>query len=257
MTLLSKRKIYSAINNGEFYVMYQPIFNSISQMYDGVEALLRWRNKAGAEINAAEFITLAECSGCIIPLTLHLFHLVRSDIKSWPENKHIKISLNISSLHFQSQFFINDILSLTQATPANISFIIELTERYPMHNNKQTLQLFNRLKIIGFSLALDDFGSGYSNYDLLAKFHFDYVKISGDLLENIHLNERALSIVRSSLSLISELGAISVIENIETQLQYDLFKINPCLYQGFFFSRPLLNHEFLSFMQMDNLELRR
>ncbi|MCX9004406.1 EAL domain-containing protein [Citrobacter portucalensis] len=257
MTLMSKIKIYSAISNDEFYVMYQPIFNNITQLYDGAEALLRWRNKAGVEINPAEFIKLAECSGCIIPLTLHLFHLVRSDIKSWPEGKDIKISLNISSIHFQSQYFINDILSLTHEAPANVSFIIELTERFPVHNDKQILQIFNRLKMMGISLALDDFGSGYSNFDLLAKFHFDYVKLAGDLLENIHSNERALSIVMSSLSLISELGAISVIEHIETQMQYDLLIKNSCLFQGFLFSKPLSNHEFLCFMQMNNLEFSR
>lgn len=257
MNLLSKRKIFSAISNGEFYVKYQPIYNGFSQMYDCVEALLRWRNKAGIEVSPIEFIKLAETSGCIIPLTLHLFHLVRSDIKLWPENRNIKLSLNISSLHFQNQFFLNDILSLIQAAPANISFIIELTERYPIHNNNKTLELLHQLKYIGVSFALDDFGTGYSNYDLLAKLHFDYVKISGILLENINLNERAISIVRSLLTLIPELGAIPIIENIETQLQYNLFKRNSCLYQGFFISKPLLNHEFLTFMQVDNLELRR
>jgi EAL domain-containing protein (putative c-di-GMP-specific phosphodiesterase class I) len=254
MSFLSKRKIYSAINNGEFYVMYQPIYNNVTQLFDCVEVFLRWRNNAGVEINPLEFISQAESSGCIIPLTLHLFHLVRDDIKSWSVMKDISISLNVSGLHFQSQFFINDIFSLVQGMPKNINFILELTERYPLPNHKQMVQLFNRLKVMGLALSLDDFGSGYSNIDTLSKYHFDYVKLSGDLLNEIDSNERSLSIVTGCLSLIASINAIAVIENIETDAQYSLLKRNPCLFQGFFLSKPLLKHEFLRFMEMDDLE---
>ena len=254
MLSLSKRKIYSAINNNEFYVVYQPIYNNVTQLYDSAEVLLRWRTKLGVEISPADFITLAEHSGCIIPLTLHLFHLVRSDITKLVENKCMKISLNISGLHLKSPHFFNDILSLLKGMPADVRVIIEITESCQIDIDTKMLQLFNRLKEIGIYLSLDDFGSGYSNFELLSNIHFDYVKISGCLLKNIHSSKRALLIVTSSLALISELGSVPIIENVETQFQYDLFKRNSFLFQGFFFSKPLLMNEFLHFVQSDKLE---
>lgn len=251
MSYMTKRKFLGAINNGEFYIMYQPIFNGYTQSFDSAEVLLRWKNKAGVDISPSDFIPLAENSGCIIPLTLHLFHLIRSDIIKWNNKNEINIGLNISSIHTQSQCFINDIIFLTKNIPSKIKFTIEFTERNDFYNDKKFIALFNRLKVMGLALSLDDFGSGYSNFDMLAKYHFDYVKISGHLLDSVHINDRTLAIINHSLSLIAELGAIPVVEHIEHKSQYDLLKRNSCLYQGFLFSKPLLAHEFLSFMNID------
>jgi len=108
-------------------------------------------------------------------------------------------------------------------TPAGVNYVIEITEHQPLKPNEKTVKLIKRLKTYEVGIALDDFGTGYSNLNSLLTNNFDYVKIPRVFTKGVENNENKLLVVKSFLSLISNLGSMPVLENIDNLSQYNLF----------------------------------
>lgn len=152
-----------AIENGEIVPFYQPVVNGRSGAIYGVEVLARWKHPRLGLISPVTFIPLAERTGLIIPLTQSLMAQVVVQMNKitskLPDGFHIGI--NFSASHISSPQFMDDCLKYRDGFQnKNLTLVLEVTEREPLHVDEQLIANLNTLHARGFTIALDDFGTG-------------------------------------------------------------------------------------------------
>ncbi len=237
--------IRNAIENDEFYLVYQPQYDLRTRELVGVEALIRWQHPEWGLICPTEFLPIAEQSDLIGDVDGWVFKKVASQIVEWKRQNldisDIKVSLNFSGRKFIESHFIEKLEKVLLATGCSASMIeIEITEQDIMTRVEDRSEVMQRLRMAGFSLAIDDFGTGYSSFSYLKNLPVDTLKIDKMFIKDIKQNNKDLVIVKTMLSLASMLGLNVVAEGIETEEQQRLLTTNGCRYgQGYFLARPM------------------
>lgn len=241
--LLSVNEIENAIFDNRVIPYYQPKVNNQTGKVESLEILARISlpDKINT-ITASHFIGIAEDNGLIEPLTLSI---LRSVMKEFPTIKEefgelCKLSLNISPLTLNNKNLPSDLVKLIGKYGYNPSdFIIEVTESYPIDNSSQ-LETLNRLRIRGFDVALDDYGTGYTNIQQLKKLPYTEIKIDRSLIYNIANDKLSQVVAQSLFSIFDELNVQIVAEGVE--LPDDLNYLNnlkiPITLQGYIVSKP-------------------
>jgi len=237
------------IEQGEFHLYYQPQIAAIDESISGAEALIRWHHPELGTVNPAEFITLAEHTGFIIPLgewiikEACLFQRTLSDL-GYPS---LKISVNISARQFQHSEFIQSVdrlLRETNANPAALTF--EITETIFAGDKQTIIAVLNQLRERGIRTSLDDFGTGYSSLSYLKTLPLDAIKIDRSFVQNVDTDFANRSIAKTILALGHGLGLDIVAEGVETENEVEFLKRNACpQMQGYFYAKPLPKEEFL------------
>ncbi len=237
--------IRHAIENDEFYLVYQPQYDLRTGELVGVEALIRWEHPEWGLICPNEFLPIAEQSDLIGDVDGWVFKRVASQIVEWEKKgldvSDIKVSLNFSGRKFIESNFIEKLKEILASVGCSASMIeIEITEQDVMTRVEDRSDVMQRLREIGFSLAIDDFGTGYSSFSYLKSLPVDTLKIDKAFVSDIKQNNKDLVIVKTMLSLASMLGLNVVAEGIETEEQKRLLTTNGCRYgQGYFLARPM------------------
>ncbi|NJO32449.1 MAG: EAL domain-containing protein [Rhodospirillales bacterium] len=234
-----ERDLRSALVNGEFELYYQPLLDLKSNRISGCEALLRWHHPERGIVSPAEFISLAEETGLIVPIGEWVLRKACAEAATWPEC--IKIAVNLSPAQFASQQLVPVIVSaLATSGIAPQRLELEVTESVMMHDTEATFALLAQLHELGIRIALDDFGTGYSSLSFLRKFPFDKIKIDrGFISELADEKEDSRAIVRSVVQLAVSLGKTTTAEGVETKELLELARAEGCTeVQGFHFSRP-------------------
>lgn len=237
----------SAIANREFKVYYQPKYDVNTENIVGAEALVRWQKTDGTLISPGAFIPLFESDGLVVHLDEYVFENVCQFQKERMENKLeiVPISVNLSraSIHFSDvvERYV-DIVNQKQIPFECVP--IELTESATLYSEK-ILEITDQLVNAGFTLHMDDFGSGYSSLTSLNELNFSAVKLDKSLIDYID-QVRGKKIVQQAIDLGHGLDMKVVAEGVESKEQRDCLKEMHCdMIQGFYYSKPLKQEDFI------------
>lgn len=244
--------IRNAIDTDEFILYYQPKLEIQTKTLAGVEALARWQHPELGIITAAQFIKTVEDNDLIHDFTKKLFRLALDQHMSWKEAGYeINISVNISAeilndLEFPE--FLTREVEIAGMQAKNIT--LEITETGLIKNHTSALDILNRLRLRGFKLSIDDFGTGDSSFKKLKQMPFDQLKIDREFIHGATNDKDARAIVDASVILSKELNLEVVAEGIENIEDWN-FSLNAgCkIIQGYFMSRPIPPEEIIPWIK--------
>jgi diguanylate cyclase (GGDEF)-like protein len=249
-----ERSLRKALERDEFMLCYQPQVNSGDRQIVGVEALIRWRTADGTMVSPAEFIPIAEETGLIVPIGEWVVRTACRQAKQWELTgmPPLKIAFNVSPKQLLQENFvpiISDILTET-GMPAG-QLILEITENVALTDDTQeTLQ---ELKKMGFSIAMDDFGTGFSSLAYLQTFQIDYLKIAQTFIRKMTEKEEHVMVVKAIMAMAKSLNLAVVVEGVETEEEFTILKtIDHCVIQGYYFYRPLFPDDFEKVLNLHN-----
>ncbi len=235
--------IDTAVREGWIRVYYQPIIDAASDCVCALEALARWHDPDLGILPPGEFIETLEEFRLIHKLDACIIELVCKDISLRKELKQkvLPVSLNLSRLDFELTDVAQLIISMEDKYGVDREYLeIEITESALTRNTDALNEAMNSLRISKHNLWLDDFGAGYSSFNVLKDYSFDVLKIDMKFLENFGKNDRFKPIIRSIIGLCNELNMISLAEGVETEQEYEFLKENGCArMQGYLFSKPV------------------
>lgn len=249
-------QMLQALEKEQFFVMYQPKISLIDEKVVGAEALVRWKSPELGLLLPSKFIPLFEQNGFIVRLDFFVYECVFKFLSKQIKNgkKIIPISINMSRNHNKPEKFMHDFLELFRKYDVPADYIqLEVIERSFMDNNTLR-EITTLLHKEGFSVAMDDFGSGESSLNMLTKIPVDVLKFDKDFLESSTnedgaLDDKAAGFIKILVDLSKNLEKKTVFEGVETQQQRDFLKSIECdQAQGFFYSRPLSEEDFLKFI---------
>lgn len=242
-----------ALDNHEFEVYYQPVFDTFSEKIVSAEALIRWNHPQKGFISPGVFIPAFEKGGHISKLDLYValdvLHFISERLKAG--KPVVPVSINLSWMDFYDENIMNTILDVLRGNAELCNYIrFEITETsYAImaDNNKNLLDTFQNL---GAKILLDDFGSGYSSFSTIQNYDFDIIKLDMGFVQKIEKNEKTESIIHSIIDMAHHMNAAVIAEGAETAEQVTFLVHNDCDYiQGFYFSRPLPVQEFVTLLE--------
>jgi diguanylate cyclase (GGDEF)-like protein len=237
-----------AVERNEFTLFFQPQMDLETGVFSGAEALLRWIHPQHGAVSPAVFIPIAEENGQIIPIGDWVLQQACRQAASW--SQPIKVAVNISAVQLRQRNLaerIADILKETGLDPARLE--VEVTESSFMADLDLSLAVLRRIQGLGVSIALDDFGAGYSALASLRVYPFDRIKLDRGFTSDLATSEEARAIVHSVLMLGQSLGTPVLAEGVETDEQLVFLQAAGCrTIQGFLFSRPVPAGDLLKLM---------
>ena len=236
-------ELRQAIEKDEFVVFYQPKVSLKTGRITSMEALVRWRNPNRGLVMPTEFIPLAEEAGFIIPISQKVIEKTCLQLRDW-KNRNIydgKVAVNLSAVQFYHENLWETVKSALHIAKIDASALeFEITEGMVMQDLTHSIQQMKTLKDMGISLALDDFGVGYSSLGNLKDFPIDTLKIDRSFVWDLEDSERDQKLVASIVTLAHNLGIKVVAEGVETPLQVEALKSMDCEeIQGYIFSKPV------------------
>jgi len=240
--MLENKKIEEALrvalDNNEINVHYQPIVRSTGGELQLVEALVRWTSKEFGPMSPAVFIPIAEASGLISKLGAYVFRQACEDMVTMPG---LKVSINVSPVQLRDPMLVKRFLGIAEHTGASPKRIeIELTEGIVVSHPEIAREKLMQLKQAGFSISLDDFGTGFSSIGYLRQLPFDKLKIDRSFVMDLETDPESAALMLSIASLGRALNLSVVAEGVETDEQAKLVHLAGCdLMQGYLFSKPL------------------
>jgi diguanylate cyclase (GGDEF)-like protein len=228
-----------AIENDEFELLYQPLFDLEENRICSFEALLRWNHPKLGTIQPADFIPVAEDTGLIVPIGAWVIRKACAEAARWPE--HVRVAVNVSPVQFhRGSLHETIILALADTGLAPTRFEVEITESIFLEGSETTLRLLHSLRALGVRIALDDFGIGYSSLSYLQSFPFDKLKIDRSFIQNLLTREGASAIVRAITELAHALNIETTAEGVEETAQLMELRAHGCSsVQGFLFAEPM------------------
>jgi len=222
----------------EFDLDYQPIFDFGSQTMIGVEALLRWRRRAGGPKSPGEFIPAAESSGLIEDLGLFALRRACRDLAHYPG---LKLSVNVSTVQFRNPMLasqIDQVLAATQFPADRLQ--LEITESFLLTRPERATAALDELRARGIQIALDDFGTGFSSIGYLRQFKFDRVKLDRSLVDRLDQDPVKAALVESTMVVAYAMGLSVTAEGVERREEAAALTRLGCReFQGYLFAKPL------------------
>lgn len=241
--MVQRREMEQSLRDGikkeQFRLVYQPRYGHDSSRIIAVEALIRWDHPELGLIMPDQFISLAEETGLIIPLSDWVLKTACRDAQ---QSLHgLSVSVNISAVEFQSWQVVDrirDALQQSQLDPARLE--IEITENATLWNPENSLEIMLALKKLGVKLLMDDFGTGYSSLSYLRNFPFDGIKLDKSFIDGMPESDSANTIVENIIGLGKAFSLSITAEGVETEGQLQKLMMMKCdETQGYLISRPL------------------
>ncbi len=237
-----------AVERGEFRIAYQPIVALDTRRLLGFEALLRWQHPRRGLLGPAEFLSIADETGLIVPVGRWLLREACRQLAEWvaarPDAVGLSVSCNLSSrqlLHPQLVDYVREALDEARLSASRLR--LEITESVIMEHAEAAVARLTELRDLGVQLDMDDFGTGYSSLSHLQRFPLQAVKIDRSFIERMR-GGRNSEIVKAIFTLGRNLGLEVVAEGVETSEQHEALLAMGCpSAQGFLFSHPVLAEE--------------
>lgn len=244
---LLEHELRRAIDSNELQVHYQPKVYASDWSLSGVEALVRWRHTDRGLIMPADFIPMAEETGLIVDLGLFVIDKAVAQCAEWARSgRLIEMSINVSAAQFRHPDFSRHVLSVVSrhgCPPTLVTF--EITETMAQADIAVMERHIAPLQQAGIRFAIDDFGSGYSNFARLSKMRFDILKVDRSLVAKLETDGAALEVSRAIVQLGKALGCRIVAEGAETPGQVAAASTLGCdEIQGFYVSHPMAIEDF-------------
>jgi EAL domain-containing protein (putative c-di-GMP-specific phosphodiesterase class I) len=231
------------LRQSEFQLFYQPQVDREGRLV-GAEALLRWLPANQAPVSPAQFISLAEETGLIIPLGLWVMQTACAQLGRWRQTGHyrdLQVAINVSARQFRQPDFVDqvrDCLDRSGADPSRLK--LELTESVVLENLEEVISRMQAIRALGVTFALDDFGTGFSSLAYLKRLPLDQVKIDQSFVRDVTSDLSDAAIVRAIIAMSRSLGIQVIAEGVETEAQLEFLKDNGCShYQGYLFGKPM------------------
>ncbi len=237
------RDMSTALSEEQFVPYYQPQYNHSTGMLVGAEALVRWIHPEKGMISPARFIPIFEKNGFITKLDFYVFEKVAAFIKRSFDHGYtvVPISVNFSKCDIFSTGFVETLEQIRQKYGVPAKYLhIEITESVLIGNNRAINAILHRLHACGYTVEMDDFGSGYSSLNVLKDLDFDIIKLDMLFLEDSGEKKRGGTILSSVVNMAKWLNLPVIAEGVETVEQADFLKSIGCNYiQGYLYSKPL------------------
>ncbi len=239
----------SAIDDAQFKVYYQPKYDIQCDppRLASAEALIRWIHPDLGFIRPDDFVPLFEGNGMIGTVDHYVWDETARQIREWRDKYDftLPVSVNLSRSDVFDPDLKDRMKNLIKRNGLTYDDVkIELTESAYTENVGQVLELINGLRGMGFTIEMDDFGSGYSSLNMLSDMPFDVLKMDMKFVRNIENNETDRRLVRLILDIARYLDVTVVAEGVETEKQLGFMRENGCdLVQGYYFSKPVPPNE--------------
>ncbi len=250
-------ELRSAPAKGELRLHYQPIYDLQKSVISHLEGLVRWQHPTLGLVPPADFIPIAEASGIIQSIGVWVLSQVFTDLRRLDASgfDDISVNINLSPEQLKISSIVKTICDISDEHPDMTGRVaLEVTEDVVVDERYQMNAKLEALRDAGFSIFLDDFGTGNASIGRLRNFRFNGIKIDRSLITNLDQNDADLAIVKSILLLADSLGVTVVAEGVETQTCLDILAAEQCRYaQGYFISKPHPLEETLQTMR-DRLE---
>ena len=245
--------LYTALEQGEFYMVFQPQVDCETGMTEGFEALLRWNNAELGQVAPFRFVPLLEETGLIYSVGKWIIKEVVRFISTGAAGS-AKVAINLSALqcvNFNLNKYIRRVIDKTGINPRQLEF--EITESLLINDFQQTEMFLNELHSIGCTIALDDFGTGYTSMSYLTRLPIDTIKIDRVFVKNIDTNNNLKSIVNAIVTMSKSLNMTNVFEGVETEAELATIKeLTGRIIQGYLFSKPLDAEKVAHWLADDN-----
>ena len=234
-----------ARRNGELELYYQPIINAVSREIAGFEALMRWNHPTLGQIAPADFIPLAEETGLIVEMGNWALNEACQEAMRW--SKPVKVMVNLSPLQFERGDLysaVADALASSRLPAQRLE--LEITERLLLRDDFGTNETLHKLRRLGVSIALDDFGTAYASLSYLRSFPFNKIKIDRTFIRDLERpnQHECRAIVNAVTGLARQLQMSTVAEGVETLDHANSAIVAGCdEVQGYFFSKPVPANE--------------
>ena len=234
-----------AVGGQEFLLHYQPIVLLETGQIAGFEALVRWQHPVEGLLCPDRFLSTVERTGLVVPLGKWILHQACQQAQSWESRSvacaNLALMVNLSPRQFTSPDLVSDVegaLRETGMDPRRLH--LEVTESAAMADPERSKHLLTRLKDLGISISIDDFGTGHSSLSRLRRFPVDVVKIDRSFITHMDSDEEACKIVHLIIDFAHAVNLKVVAEGISVAAHRDHLKSLGCEYgQGYFFSKPV------------------
>ena len=243
----------AAIAGGEFQVYYQPVVEAVSGNLISAEALVRWIHPKRGMVSPAAFIPALENGGHISKLDW----FVAGRVADFSQERYasgepvIPVSVNLSWTDFYDENVIRgliDLLGSGKVKKGDIRLEITETSYTALENDREGI--LEQFRSLGSLILLDDFGSGFSSFGMLKRYSFDILKLDMSFTRQIEISDKVRTIIRGIIEMVHNLGMKVIAEGAETQSQVRFLQENHCDYiQGYYFSKPLPEREFVSYIE--------
>ncbi|MFN8108695.1 MAG: EAL domain-containing protein [Thermoleophilia bacterium] len=236
-----RTELEEAITERRLPVDFQPIVELSTGRTVGMEALVRWNHPSRGRLGPAEFITLAEDTGLIVPLGRHVLETACTAARQWADaGDPLPVQVNMSALELEDDDLLETVTGVLHRTgipPANL--VLEITETVLVRDAQRGADTLENLRRLGVRLALDDFGTGYSSLSYLRTLPLDTLKIAKEFVGGLATRREDVAFVRLIVELAGTIGLTVVAEGIETTEQLRVLEELGCdLGQGYLFSPP-------------------
>ena len=243
-----------AMREDEFELFYQPIMGLRGEPLRKAEALIRWNDPVKGRISPGDFIPLAESYGKIVALTSWVLNQAAVQARAWRQSLDptFQISINMPPAYLEwcAEHPADALQALSALQVPAGSIVLEITEGAFLNVTPEVLQVLSLLKGMGFGVALDDFGVGYSSFGQLDRLPLDTLKIDKSLVDHIEAVPTQRAVCAAIIKVGQELGFKVVAEGVETAGQQALLAQAGCDFvQGYLISRPLSASDFESFVR--------
>lgn len=244
---VTERQRY-AIEHEEFIVYYQPKYDPSTDKLRGAEALIRWQNDEMGFVPPGKFIPIFEKSGFITEIDHYMLEHVARDQKAWLDKGYecVPVSVNVSRAHFIESDLAEQIRDIVDRAGTPHKYIeIELTESAFFDDKNALISTITRLKEYGFSVSMDDFGSGYSSLNSLKDMPLDVLKLDAEFFRGDSHGEREEIVVSEAIKLAKSLNMKTVAEGVEIKEQVDFLAEQGCdMIQGYYYAKPMPKDEY-------------
>ena len=242
MVPIDRAELALAIDRGEILAYYQPKVDMRTGLLKGAEALARWQHPQLGLIPPDRFIVQAEQQGLIHALTLTMMDQVLRQVALWNAGGlELSVAVNVSAQLLDSSDIIQDLWTLLKqhAVPPT-QIILEITEGTVVTHLDAALGVLARMRLKGFGLSIDDYGTGFSSMQQLARIPFTELKIDRSFVHGAHQRKNLRVILQSALDLARRLQLVSVAEGIETIEDWRLLQEFGCMMgQGYLIAKPM------------------
>ena len=234
--------LHAALDNDEFFLLYQPLVCTRTGHILSTEALVRWQHPTRGLVPPDAFISAAERTGLIVPLGLRVLSLACAQLREWATvAPGLSVAVNVSARQLVEPDFVEQVRSILWGSgvdPHNI--VLELTESMIMEDADQAVDVLWQLRGLGVRLALDDFGTGYSSLARLGDLPLDELKIDKSFVDRLGAaNGDSTALVTAAVAMGQGLGLVVVAEGVETVEQAAVLTSVDCdLLQGYLLGKP-------------------
>jgi EAL domain-containing protein (putative c-di-GMP-specific phosphodiesterase class I)/CheY-like chemotaxis protein len=257
--IITVPEIVSAIIQKQFITYFQPKISLKQGMIKGVETLVRWVHPEKGLIMPNDFIPLAEMHGLIHDITLLVLEMTLSWLQYWQAHGlNLSAAINLSATSLSDLSLVEQIhqrVSNSGIAPQQIT--LEITETAVIADLALSLNTLARLRLKGFNLSIDDYGTGFSSMQQLARIPFTELKIDRSFVDGASDNLQLENMVSISIATARKLGLVCVAEGVETQEDWQLLKRSGCdIAQGFLAAKPMPGEQLIEWIKHNSKRIR-